>query len=95
MIRSPNRKRLHVRSKKLSSKEDGGDQCKGSRLAQVPLKSPVVQEMGRTSRASLSISLTPEIEKLRVELAKVAVLSLVEGHVNETSVLEVAPTIIK
>lgn len=30
VIRSPNRKRIHVRSKKLSSKEDGGDQCKGS-----------------------------------------------------------------
>lgn len=49
---------------------------------------------GSVSHASLSIPLTPAIEKLREDLAKVVVLSLVEGYVNESSVLEVAPFII-
>lgn len=44
--------------------------------------------------ASLSLSLTPETEKIRDELTKVAVLSIIDGFVNEGSVLEVAPTII-
>lgn len=51
-------------------------------------------EMGRVSCTSISIFLTPEIENLRDELAKVAVLSLVEGFANEPSILEEAPSFI-
>lgn len=54
----------------------------------------MVPNSGRLSHTSLSIALTQETEKIWDELAKVAVLSLVDGHVNDTSVLEVAPTII-
>lgn len=86
VIRSPNRKRLHVRSKKSSPKIVGEDHCVDSRPLLAPTQSSEVQEVGRANRASLSISLTPEIEKLRDELAKVAVLSLVEGQVNDASV---------
>lgn len=89
--RSPNRKRLHVRSKKLGSATGEGVQHPGGQHPGQQFGDPVV---GRASHASLSISLTPAIEKLREDLAKVAVLSLVEGYVNESSVLEVAPTII-
>lgn len=46
------------------------------------------------THASLLLSLTPEIDKIQEDLAKVVVLSLVDGFVNEASVLEVAPTII-
>lgn len=46
------------------------------------------------SRASVSFSLSPEIAKLRDELAKVAVLSLVDGFMNESSILEIVPSII-
>lgn len=35
------------------------------------------------NKASLSLSLSPESYELREELAKVAVLSLVGGYVNE------------
>lgn len=77
VVRSPNRKRPHVWSKKLVSQEVGVDQGEGSRMVQAPVQSPTAQEMGRNCRASLSIPLTPETEKLRDELSKVAVLSLV------------------
>lgn len=46
------------------------------------------------SRTSLSLSLSPESYELRKELAKVAVLSIVGGHVNEVSMLGVIPSII-
>lgn len=94
VVRSPNRKRLHARSKKLSSNEEDATQRGSSKPVQLQVPQPVVPEVGHVSRASIAISLTPEIEKLRDELAKVAVLSLVEGFVNESIILEVAPSII-
>lgn len=39
-------------------------------------------------------SLSPEVMATREELDKVAILSVVEGYVNESSVLEVALAII-
>lgn len=50
--------------------------------------------LSRVSKASLSLSLMPELAELRDELAKVAVLSLVEGVANESHLLEVVPSII-
>lgn len=50
--------------------------------------------LGRFSRSSLSIPLTPEIEKVRDDLASVAVLSLEQGHVNDSTLMEVAPSIL-
>lgn len=64
------------------------------REEKLPDPRPVVAMATKISRASLSLSLASEIESLRDELAKVAVLTLVEGYVNEASLLEVAPTII-
>lgn len=46
------------------------------------------------SRASLSIPLYPEAMELREDLAKVAVLSLEEGFVNESNLLALIPSVI-
>lgn len=94
VFRSPNNKRIHVRSKKVGmTKEDDG-----RREVSRPVLPQVVHqersEVGHSLRASLSIPLTPEVEQMREDLARVAVLSLEEGHVNDSSILEVAPTII-
>lgn len=44
-------------------------------------------------RVALFLALSLEVTCIRVELPKVAVLSLVDGFVNESSILEVAPSI--
>ncbi|KAH7657308.1 Zinc finger CCHC-type protein [Dioscorea alata] len=98
VIRSPHRKRLHVRSKKLAaassplkavdshtSEKDAGPQ---------PGESRELVAQWRVTRASVSLSLSPDSEKLREDLGKVVVLSLLEGNVNATSILEVAPAIL-
>lgn len=43
---------------------------------------------------ALSLPLSPEVSDIWEELAKVAVLSLVDGFVNESIILEVMPSII-
>lgn len=48
----------------------------------------------KISRASLSISLSPEMAELRKDLAKVVVLSLEERFVNESNLLVFIPSII-
>lgn len=48
----------------------------------------------RSSRASVSISLSLAIAKLREELANVAMISLIDGFVNDSSIIEIIPTII-
>lgn len=83
VVRSPNSKRLHVRSKKMCSNDEEGGQREDSRPVQLPVQLSMVPEGDRACRALLSISLSPEIEKIRDNLAKVAVLWLVEGHVNQ------------
>lgn len=54
----------------------------------------VVQRGERSNKVSLSISLSPKLEELRDDLAKVAVLSLEAGHVNEFCLIEVIPSLI-
>lgn len=87
-MHSPRRKRLHVRSKKLTS----------NNLPALPREEPIQVNVATTnhqpSRLSLSLSHTPEIEKIREDLAKVVILTFIEGFVNGSSILEVAPTII-
>lgn len=46
------------------------------------------------NRASLSLSLLLESYELREELSKVVVLSVVDGFINEESVMEIIPSII-
>lgn len=86
--RSPPHKHFHVRSKKMGTDKLGQD---------VPaLKStlPELQCSHPASRVSISLPLSPEVCATREELAKVVILSIVEGHVNESSILEVAPTLL-
>lgn len=45
-------------------------------------------------RETLSLSLSPESYDLRDELAKLSVLTIVGGFVNEGSILEIIPSII-
>lgn len=54
----------------------------------------VASQTHSSSRPALSIALTPDSEKLREELARVAVLSLVEGVVNESNLLAVLLSIL-
>ncbi|KAH7691103.1 Zinc finger CCHC-type protein [Dioscorea alata] len=99
---SPRCKRLHVRSKiqqgqgqmKEQLAAAQGSQEDNTKKMEVNLKKHDAPLGRLPTRASISLSLSPETEKLREELAKVAVLSIVEGNVNEASVLEVAPTIL-
>lgn len=89
MVRSPHRKRLHVRTKKSTSTEKQDASQEG------PMKMTVTAaNHPPPSHVSLSLSLTPEIEKMRKDLAQVAILSLVEGFVNNSSILEVVPSIL-
>lgn len=95
---SPHRKRLHVRSKRLDVQEETSlrpvsvpGTSKGGSIAR---QDPIFPRNYCISKASISLSLSPEIAKVRNDLAKVAVLSIVEGYVNETSVLEVVPTVL-
>lgn len=104
MRRSPRRRRVYVRSKQSglvgeppALELDG----KGSLEARLSpqVSQGVVMDLGAVkrmlpNRTSLSLSLSPEIYDLRKELAKVAILSIVGGTVNEASVLEVIPSII-
>lgn len=92
--RSPQRKRLHVRSKIMEAKAHTGS---GVRPDIVPIKQvdgSNVQIPQRPRRVVLSLVLSLEINVTRDELAKVAVLTVVSGYVNVHSVLEVAPTLI-
>lgn len=95
--RSPRRKRLHVRSKLQGSQEET------SMETQKPFEvAPSLPgaESGeglrgqRPRRMAISLPLTPEMASTREELAKIAVLSLVSGYVNECSILEIVPSII-
>lgn len=81
---SPHKKRLHVRSKWVDSQE-----ANSLPLVVVPVVSSGgniarqaqgTQRMHRISKASISLSLSPEIAKVREDLAKVAVLSIVNGY---------------
>lgn len=54
----------------------------------------MIQRKNFISKASISLSLSPEIAKVREDLARVAVLTIVDGYVNESSVLEVTPTVL-
>lgn len=92
--RSPNRKRIHVRSKKVGTTEEDDGRREVSRPVLPQVVHQERSEVGHSLRASLSIPLTPEVEQMREDLARVAILSLEEGHVNDSSILEVAPTII-
>lgn len=79
-----------MRSKKMGSAENSEmQQADGSLETRM-----YIPKDRRPTHVSLSLPLTPEIEKIRGDLFRVAVLSLVEGFINEASVLEVAPTII-
>lgn len=96
--RSLRRRRLHVRSKLARSKADSPglgknveDNLDGVSVTQ-KVQSGGTKQVG--NHASLSLSLSPESYELREELAKVTVLSLVRGNVNEGSVLEVMPSVI-
>ncbi|KAH7657856.1 Zinc finger CCHC-type protein [Dioscorea alata] len=90
--RSPHKRLLHVRSKKMSFTSPHSPPFSNSSVTTAQDMPTKVQQW--PSRVSISLSLTPEIEKAREELAKVAVLSVVEGFVNDNSVLEIAPSII-
>lgn len=88
--RSPPRKKVHVRSKRVGVQ---------AALQDVPVIGGAgatcdVQRSPQISRASLSIPLPPESAELREALAKVAVLSLENGYVNESNLLAVMPSII-
>lgn len=96
--RSLRRRRLHVRSKLARSKADSPglgknveDNLDGVSVTQ-KVQSGGTKQVG--NHASLSLSLSLESYELREELAKVTVLSLVRGNVNEGSVLEVKPSVI-
>ncbi|KAH7659788.1 RNA helicase protein [Dioscorea alata] len=88
--RSPKHKKVHVRSKWKNTP--------GSSLAiSEPLNvdgQAAEQRDHSHKRTSLSLPLTSESAELRKKLAKVAVVGLVEGFVNENSILEVVPSII-
>lgn len=94
VVRSPHRKRLHVRSKIMSSSVQTEVQPEKVALDERQVKRWVAPIDGLLARVSFSLSLSPKIENIREDLSKVAFLSLIEGFVNESSVLEVAPTII-
>lgn len=89
---------LHVRSK--HGKEAGpGHEKSFSRSPETSVPKeigadhPIVVE-SKTNKFSLSLSLSPESEKLREELANVAVLSLEDGYINDVDLLAVIPSII-
>ncbi|XP_039138075.1 uncharacterized protein LOC120275526 [Dioscorea cayenensis subsp. rotundata] len=102
--RSPRRRKVHVRSKLSGGK--GGVPERERVDGRLPEKVSRTQERGeggmtegertrlKVNCASLSLSISPESYELREELAKVAVLSLVGGNVNEGSVLEILPSIL-
>lgn len=88
MKRSPQRKRLHVRSKRMvvgSPVHEGSEPQDLEARTQIPVISGWVV---------ISLPLSLEVTATREELDKVAILSVVEGYVNESSVLEVALAII-
>lgn len=62
----------------------------------VPVLNPTLTSiiLGPVRCMSVSLSLWPEVSKLRDDLAKVAVVSILDGAMNEKSVLEVLPSII-
>lgn len=102
--RSPRRRRLHVRSKLVGSVA-GPQKAERemSGITKLHQSSGDSRSEGTTSgmesrmvvnQASLSLSLSPESDALREDLAKVAVLSIVGGYDNEGSVLEVVPSLI-
>lgn len=95
---------MHVRSKLVGKKDvhTGADRVE-VRHSEVELRTqavkaggslPAVSHRPKITSASLSISFTPKSYELREELAKIAVLSVVSGYVNEGSVLDVIPSIL-
>ncbi|KAH7690551.1 Zinc finger CCHC-type protein [Dioscorea alata] len=86
--RSPHRRKLHVHTKRKSNVES-------SPVKPPPLKvaAPPTEHL-KPTRTAISLPLHPETSSLRDELAKVAVVGLTEGFVNEASILEIIPSII-
>lgn len=88
--KSPHRWKLHIRSIRMD------------KIPTSPVKPDsirrnsefVASQTHSSFRPALSIALTLDSEKLREELARVAVLSLVEGVVNESNLLAVLPSIL-
>lgn len=104
---SPHRKRLHVRSKHVTSSDQQvgprddsvrsrrvsmDEQPCATRVKAVP--EVVTSSSPRPICVDLSLSLTLKISELREKPAKVVVLTLMEGFVNKASIVEVAPSII-
>lgn len=88
--RSPHRKKVHVRTKCVGS-QVGSLAKLHSDEGGLPLGGSRDQKLTRTS---LSIPLPPESGGLREDLAKVAVLSLVEDQANESNLLDVIPSVL-
>lgn len=89
--RSPRRRVTHVRSKH--------SQPPRVRVPELPGIIAKVEEQphqreAKVNRISLSVSLSPESEELREDLAKVAVLSLEDGYVNDTTLRAIIPSLI-
>ncbi|KAH7659259.1 Zinc finger CCHC-type protein [Dioscorea alata] len=88
--RSPRKPRVHVRTKRelphaVGLAKDG---------ASVQVSDGQNQRVPAINHVSLSLSLSPEISTVREELAKVVIVSVELGFVNESSVVEVIPSII-
>lgn len=80
-----------MRSKRMQSSDSLSSLVKPfvSVTASVPAKHPQLSII----QASVSLSLSSEVTSLREELAKVAVVSIIDGFVNIKSVIEVLPII--
>lgn len=98
---SPRRNRLHVRSKRrvLTGKqevhrESVSSDPEGGQKFQVGVENQALGRKLAPQRVAMSIPLSPEVSDIREELAKLAILTHVDGCVNESSILEVAPAII-
>lgn len=95
--RSPQRKRLHVRSKIMETQVHTGSEVTPDPAVSVPdsivdgTRVPILQ---RSRRVALSLVLSPKIFVTWEELAKVTVLTMMSSYVNEKSMLEVAPSVI-
>lgn len=79
-----------MRSKRIIPKDMLSAQL--DRAMQVPMQE--APRKYKIHRTSLSLSLSPETAELREELSKVTVLSLVGRFVNDSSVIDIIPSII-
>lgn len=59
-----------------------------------PVAVPAPSKQEHPYRVAISLLLSPVITAMQKELEKAAILSLIEGFVNKTSVLKVAPLVI-